>query len=115
MTGAAPSAGLPAVTHIAGEAWHYQILPMPEEFVARRYNIPTVLGRCQVDLAVSRDEFLPIRNDVPVNPQTGNAAVWIDPETDVCKAARGVDLKFISAVASEFRHRQYFPPRSVPK
>src|SRR3954470_21575989 len=84
----APAFRLPAVVHAEGWAGQDEIVAVAEEHVAAARDEPAVFHRREIDVAAVPRQALPVRRDLAVDPQPGDAAVRINVESQVSHPPR---------------------------
>ena len=99
VAGAASPLRFPAVAHILCKARHYQIVPVAKKHIARQRHVAAILGRREVDLAVSLFQGVPIGQHIAVNAKPRDAAVRVDLEPQMRHAAGVFDREFVLRIA----------------
>jgi len=75
----------PAVAHVDSTVRHNQVVPVPKKHIAAREHKPTIVNRCQIDIASAAFEPGPIRLNFTVDPEPCHATIGINHETQVRK------------------------------
>ena len=115
----APPLCLPTVAHVRRAAGENQVLPVAVEHVAADDDEAAVLHRREIEEANERSL---VRRDDAVHAQPGDAAIRIDIETEMRRAARGGRRRgvrhgeHVARVAGERGPRQDLrPPRPLAR